>query len=63
MKNIFTFMFALVVVVQSQKAISQTKSTTSNIDELIETKLKETGIVGLGAAIIVDKKLRGKSDG
>lgn len=57
MKNIFTFMFALVVVVQSQKAISQTKSTTSNIDELIETKLKETGIVGLGAAIIVDKKL------
>ena len=50
-------MFALVVVVQSQKAISQTKSTTSNIDELIETKLKETGIVGLGAAIIVDKKL------
>ncbi|TKC10301.1 beta-lactamase family protein [Pedobacter polaris] len=57
MKNIFTFTLALVVIFQSQRAISQTKSTTSNIDELIETRLKETGIVGLGAAIIVDKKL------
>lgn len=57
MKNIFKFILALSCIIQSQKAISQTKTTSSNIDELIEAKLKETGIVGLSAAIIVDKKL------
>lgn len=39
-----------------RSAVAQNTSTTS-IDSFIENKMKETGIVGIGAAIIVDKKV------
>ncbi|MBZ4189405.1 hypothetical protein [Niabella beijingensis] len=32
-------------------------SASENIDSIIETKMEECGIVGIGAAIIVNKRL------
>jgi len=61
MKLILTLSFFLSAITYSQKGECQTKNTIKNImgavDTFIETKMQESGIVGIGAAIIVDKKL------
>lgn len=45
---------AITVIALSPKATCQSKHT---IDSLIETTMTKSGIVGMGAAIIIDKKL------
>lgn len=61
MKLRLTIAFFLLTLTHAQKIKCQTKSTSdtsmSSIDSFIQRKMKETGIVGLGAAIIVNKKL------
>ncbi len=58
MKSKFTIILFLTTTLwyQTIKAQAINKANYS-IDSLIETKMKETGIVGIGAAIIVDKKI------
>jgi len=61
MKSKFAITFYLATLVFFQHVIGQqlatvTSETKISIDSFIEQKMKETGIVGLGASIIVDKK-------
>jgi len=60
--KLFTFVLMLTIVAYSQKAISQAsnsvvQNTMNPIDTFIERKMKESGLVGIGAAIIVNKEL------
>lgn len=59
MKQLFTFTLFLVMLSHTHFALGQTntKLKTNAIDSIIENKMKTLGIVGLGAAIIIDKKL------
>lgn len=61
MKSLLTISLFLLAFTQSQKLICQTKNnielTMSPIDTFIEKKMNETGIVGIGAATIIDKEL------
>ena len=61
MKSLLTVSLFLLSITHSQNLKCQTKSTIQNtmssIDTFIERKMKESGIVGLGAALIVDKKI------
>jgi CubicO group peptidase (beta-lactamase class C family) len=61
MKSILAVALLLLAIAQSPETRCQTKNTIdttmSSIDSFIEEKMKESGIVGLGAAIIIDKKL------
>ena len=61
MKSLLTVSLFLLAITQAQTVQSQTKSTIestiSTIDTFIERKMKETGIVGIGASIIIDKKV------
>jgi CubicO group peptidase (beta-lactamase class C family) len=61
MKSKFAITFYLATLIFFQHVIGQqvatvTSVTKISIDSFIEQKMKETGIVGLGASIIVDKK-------
>lgn len=56
-KIILSLLFFFIGITQAHEALSQAKTNSDVIDSIIEKKLKESGIVGLGAAIIVDKKL------
>lgn len=59
----FLSILALRLLILSQTMMSQTftpdtiKSTMEPIDHFIEQKMTESGIVGLGAAIIIDKQM------
>lgn len=58
----FLHIIALVVTFASfsPQAFSQTTNNTTeqaSIDSIIEQKMRESGIVGIGAAVIVDKKV------
>jgi CubicO group peptidase (beta-lactamase class C family) len=61
MKSLITISLFLLTIAQSPKARCQAKhtvdTTMSSIDSFIEQKMNESGIVGLGAAVIIDKKL------
>lgn len=61
MKSLLTVSLFLLTITLSQTVQCQSKSTIENtmstIDTFIQRKMKESGIVGLGAAIIVNKKL------
>jgi len=65
MKNLktnYSFICFLFVIFCIQNMVAQTKVNIKNdknnsIDSLIEKKMDQTGIVGIGAAIIIDKKL------
>lgn len=61
MKSFLTVSLFLLSIAQSQTVRCQRKSTIestmSTIDTFIEKKMKESGIVGIGAALIVNKKL------
>jgi CubicO group peptidase (beta-lactamase class C family) len=61
MKSLFTIVIFLLSVTYSQKLRSQTQSkftsTLNPIDTFIEGMMNESGIVGLGAAIIINKKV------
>lgn len=59
MKQLLTFTLFLIMLGHTHRALSQTntKLKTSAIDSIIANKMKTLGIVGLGAAIIIDKKL------
>lgn len=61
MKSKFAITFYLATLIFFQHVIGQqvaavTSETKISIDSFIEQKMKETGIVGLGASIIIDKK-------
>lgn len=55
MKSFLTIIFFLAITSSSQKGEEQ--NSTSAIDNFIEQKINESGIVGLGAAIIVDNSV------
>lgn len=61
MKSLLTVSLILLSITHAQIARCQTKSTVEttmkSIDSFIERQMKESGIVGLGAALIVNKKL------
>jgi CubicO group peptidase (beta-lactamase class C family) len=61
LKMKFSLMSSLIVLFCCQnlpaQAINNIKSKDKSIDSLIEKKIHEAGIVGMGAAIIKDKKL------
>lgn len=61
MKSLLTVSLFLLSITHSQNLKCQTKSsienTMSTIDTFIQRKMTETGIVGLGAALIVNKKI------
>lgn len=60
MKSKFASIIFLTTIMWCQYSIGQINpetTTKTSIDSLIEAKLHETGIVGIGAAIIIDKKL------
>lgn len=60
MKSKFAITLFLTTVIFYQNGIGQVtnKATTkTSIDSIIEAKMKETGIVGIGASIIIDKKI------
>lgn len=60
MKSKFAITLFLTIVIFCHNLIGQdiNKTTTkTSIDSLIESIMNETGIVGIGAAIIIDKKL------
>ena len=44
-------------VIRGQQATTAISEAKNSIDSFIEQKMKETGIVGLGASIILDKKV------
>lgn len=56
-KIILSLLFFFIGITQSYRGFSQGKPNSDTIDSIIEKKLKESGIVGVGAAIIIDKKL------
>ena len=45
------------ILVLTIPVYAQNNTGSPNIDSLISKKMSESGIVGLGAAIIVDKKV------
>jgi CubicO group peptidase (beta-lactamase class C family) len=56
----FTFFWATIIFCQTAKCQnlpSVTADTKASIDSFIEKKMNETGMVGIGAAIILNKKL------
>lgn len=57
MKILFAFVLFLTIATHAQEALSQTAKNTTLIDSIIEQKMNESGIVGLSAAVIVNKKL------
>ena len=62
MRSKFTITLFLIIIICYQNLLGQniTKATTdlkTSIDSLMEKKMNETGIVGIGAAISIDKKL------
>jgi CubicO group peptidase (beta-lactamase class C family) len=61
MKQTFNVIMALAIALNSQNLSAQDIGNATikktSIDSLIESKMKESGIVGIGAAIIVNKKL------
>jgi CubicO group peptidase (beta-lactamase class C family) len=62
MKPLFITVLLLSIVTCAQEAAGQTAesrapNTAIPIDSIIESKMNEAGIVGLGAAIIVDREL------
>jgi CubicO group peptidase (beta-lactamase class C family) len=62
-KKTFIIISAIAIILLSEHvaAAAQTKSTTVNassaLDIIVEQRMKEAGIVGIGAAIIVNKKV------
>ncbi|MCZ4221911.1 serine hydrolase domain-containing protein [Pedobacter rhodius] len=52
----FTITLFFTVLISCPRLFAQNNKTTS-IDSLIKKKMNETGIVGIGAAIIIDKKV------
>lgn len=61
MRSNFIVTLLLAIVLSSQNILGQNIGNaailSTSIDSLIDNKMKESGIVGLGAAIIVNKKL------
>jgi len=62
MKALYTFILTLMIfaaVIDATGQSTQTNGSNSpiSIDKFIEQKMAESGIVGIGAAVIVDKKL------
>lgn len=58
MKVKFALTIFLLTIMFCTNIIGQSNSTTkTSIDSFIESKMNETGIVGISAAIIIDKKL------
>ena len=62
MKSLLTGIFILAITASSEKAMCQSSKPTvqhtmSSIDTFIERRMAESGIVGIGAAIIIDKEL------
>ena len=62
MKTILTTLCILTIATYPQTGLSQTSKRTVQhempaIDTFIENRMKESGIVGIGAAIIIDKKI------
>lgn len=60
--KLFTIVLMLIIVAYSQEVTSQTtKNTVQNIinpiDTFIERKMNESGLVGIGAAIIINKEV------
>jgi len=59
--SLLTTTLSLLILISSHLAKSQTKDIDNNtklsIDNFIVKQMNETGIVGIGAAIIVDKKV------
>ncbi len=59
LKFLVTFYLTTLILFQNvigQQVATVTSETNISIDSFIEQKMKETGIVGLGASIIVDQK-------
>lgn len=54
MRALYTFIFSLTIVATLN---GQAPKTSEPLDQLIEQKMTESGIVGIGAAVIVDKKV------
>ena len=62
MKTVLTTLCILTIATYPQIGLSQTSKRTVQhempaIDTFIENRMKESGIVGIGAAIIIDKKI------
>lgn len=58
MKSKFPIILFLSYAILCNYSIGQvTNNTKTSIDSLIEVKMKKTGIVGIGASIIIDKKV------
>ncbi len=57
MKSSLIIAFFMTVISISQNTYSQNLDTKISIDSIIEETMSKTGIVGIGAAIIIDKEL------
>lgn len=64
MKSIFTITTFLTSIIFCQNVKGQNTTTKTSIDCIIEKTMAETGIVGMGTSIIIDKKVAwAKGDG
>lgn len=58
MKALYALVLSITTFAPFHEAAGQsTKDPATSIDQIIEQKVAESGIVGIGAAVIVDKKL------
>lgn len=60
LRRTFAIFLFTVSITHLQKAVCQSKALAGhpiNIDSVIESRMKLTGIVGIGTAIIIDKKI------
>ena len=58
MKSKFAITLFLTTIIFYHNIIGQvTNNTKTSIDSIIQAKMNETGIVGIGASIIIDKKV------
>lgn len=60
MKTFIVILLLLLSISYTQDSIGQNKATY--IDSFIENKMAESGMVGIGTAIVVDKKWLGRMD-
>jgi CubicO group peptidase (beta-lactamase class C family) len=57
MKSLLRTILVLGIVVYSRESVCQLASITNPIDTFIEKRMEESGMVGIGAAVIVNRKL------
>ena len=57
MKSIFKIILCFTIIFCTLEGGCQSKKVIFPIDSIVQKKMEETGIVGIGTAIIIDKKL------